>query len=444
MSGGSNPKIAEEAAKRRRLYEPDDHFLSPFNPLVTVDQRDVEAKALALYTHPIIEQGKAIIAERWRRMVGNTITEEAEARFAELVEEFSFAYVLLAVNGDPNYPKVTSGIYGPPHSWMGQDVIGARGSGGDGPDQSYSFIPIEYGPRFEIHGQRFDPSPGDTPYMQSGDVCFNMTLSMLQSYDIVTDADGRFVITLDPEPANGRPNHIQTEPNARYIFIRECRNDWREIAAKHRVVRLDPPSLPQQTDEQIAGLAVHNMSEAVPKMFWFMNIFRWMEPNKATDPFHTGNLFGMVTQAISFMRVSLTEDIAILVTVRDGGAAFRNIVLHDYWFRTLPYWKHTSNLNPGQSVNNPDGSTTYVISLKDPGVHNWLSPAGFHDTLFVNRWQALPADRPEESRASIRSEIVPFDRLADHLPEGTRYVTPAERAAQIAEREATFLLRYTE
>jgi hypothetical protein len=441
-SAGSTTPMTTRYA-RKKLFEPDDHFLSPYNPLWTVDQRDVERKAIELFQHPTIVKARKIIAQRWRALVGPELTAEAEQRFDELIQEFAFCYLLEAVNGDPNYPKVTAGVYGPPHEWMGLKVPGSRASGGDGPDQTYSFIPIDFGARYEIYGQRFEPVVADCPYMLAGDTSFNMTLAMLQSYDMEFESDGRFVITIDPSPANGRRNHIQTQPNARFIFIRECRNDWRQLPAKHRIRRLDPPTAPKWTDEQITTKALHDMAEGVPRIYWFIKLFRNLQVNTITAPFHTGDVFGMVSQAISFGRLSLKDDEAFVITIGHGGAGFRDIVLHDSWFRTPQYWKHTSSMCPAQSIPNPDGkSTTYVVSLQDPGVHNWLDPAGLHDTLLVNRWQALPKNASPEDRPFATGQLVKLNKLDDALPRGMKRVSAEERRAQLAERLATFNLRY--
>lgn len=47
-------------------------------------------------------------------------------------------------------------------------------------------------------------------------------------------------------------------------------------------------------------------------------------------------------------------------------------------------------MNNAQGVSNADGSTTYVMFIQDPGVHNWIDMVGFHEHLVVHRWQGLP------------------------------------------------------
>ena len=40
------------------------------------------------------------------------------------------------------------------------------------------------------------------------------------------DSDGSFIITVDSEPAGGRPNHVQSTPAAHEFYIRDVLLDW--------------------------------------------------------------------------------------------------------------------------------------------------------------------------------------------------------------------------
>jgi len=179
-------------------------------------------------------------------------------------------------------------------------------------------------------------------------------------------------------------------------------------------------------------------------MYWFMRTFAVLDGNTVTPPFATGAIGGLVQQMISFIRVKLADDEALVVTFGSGRAPFRDVVLHDFWFRTLPYWKHTSSMNNSQGRPNPDGSTTYVISIRDPGVFNWLDSAGFHELLVVHRWQGLPREPVPEGAPWGKGELVKFDELDRVLPAGMQRVTPEQRRHQLAERLETFKLRYVD
>lgn len=437
----------EQEIKRQNLVFGDlelgnGFFLSKTNPIATVDQRDMEQLGLEILEMPQVQAGKAKAAQRWRTIAGRDITGEAERRFDELVEEWAFNYVMKAVNSDANYPKVLGHNYGPPHEWFGMKVPGTRGSGGDGPDQNYSIIPIDGQARFKLVGRYFDRQLGDAPFTLTGNLSLSMTLNQIDWQDMVINDDGGFVVTLDPEPANGRANHIQTCIDARWLFIRDCRSDWRKTVNAYRVERLDPPTAPPLTITQLADRAARFMVDDVPAMYWFIRTLYVLEPNTVTTPFETGGIGGLVSQQISFMRLQLADDEAFVVTFGSGGAPFRDVVLHDYWFRTFPYWQYTTCFNNAQGVANPDGSTTYVISHRDPGVHNWLNTLGFRHLLALHRWQGLTSGQGAEGKPWAEGRLVKVDGLERVLPKGMRRVTPEQRQQQLKERAEQFQLRY--
>ena len=100
-------------------------------------------------------------------------------------------------------------------------------------------------------------------------------------------------------------------------------------------------------------------------------------------------------------------------------------------------------MNNAQGAPNADGSTTYVVSLQDPGVHNWIDPAGFHELLVVHRWQGLKRDAGPEGAPWAKSQLVKLKDI-DAALAGMRRVTPEQRQQQLALRLQTFKLRYVD
>ena len=68
------------------------------------------------------------------------------------------------------------------------------------------------------------------------------------------------------------------------------------------------------------------------------------------------------------------------------------------------------------------------MSLLDPGVPNWLDPAGFKEGTIYGRWYDCdPNPMPVIKR-------VPLAELRKHLPADTPAVTPQERAEKLRAR----------
>jgi Protein of unknown function (DUF1214) len=389
-----------------------------------------------------VERAREQVAVRWKTLAGRNAPEEAWARFDELLDEYPFNYALKAVAGDPNHPVVLGMLYCPPHEWFGMSVPGSRASGGDGPDQHYVLIPVAHGAHYEIHGRRMTPEPADIPLTITGNPSLTMTLGSLDLRRIQVAPDGRYTLTVGPEPPNGDTNHIQVPPGAMYLFIRECRSDWRQVPSALRVRRTDPPAAGRWTEEEMATRAAALMVEDVPPIFWFMSLLEAMEPNTVSAPFNTGSVGGLVSQSIVFARLELDDDHAFVFTIGPGGAPYRGIALYDYWFRTIEYWRRQSCLNLAQSKPNPDGTITYVVSQEDPGVANWLDPAGLQHLLVLNRWQGHPAEPGPEGPPSAEGRLVAISELESALPDGIPMISPEDRRARLDERLETFLLRF--
>lgn len=419
-------------------------FLSATNPAATKDQRDLEQLALKVMATPEIAQARKGAEFQWLSVTPKDISEQNRSLFDGMITEYLFANVLKAVNSDVNYPKVVCNLYGPPHEWFGMEVPGTR-IGGDCPDNYYAAIPIDPAARTEIYGEQIDPVPADFNANLFAAVSFRTTLDIITGTNLVVNDDGSFVITLDPEPANGRPNHIQTRPDGTWLFIRQTRGDWNQVPRTLRVRRLDPPAAPPISFEQIVKRAVEYIADDVPNTYWWMAMSLAIPANKTTGPFSTKTVGGLVSQSAGFGHVVLQDDEALIITVGNGGAGFRDIVLLDYWYRTIHYDTHTSSFTDRQGRDNGDGTTTYVVSLKDPGVYNWLDPVGLHETHLVFRWQLLPLELPEgEVEPFIKTELVKFDALESVLSASVPRAALSDRQSQLEERSNTYRKRYVD
>ena len=419
---------------------PNGYFLSARNPIATADQRDLEALAMRLMNSPEVKVGREKAIFRWRAAVRSDPTPEQWAMFDAAMEEYAFNFCMKAANSDPNYPKVMQ-VFQPAHEWFGMKVTGSR-LGGDNPDNSYRVIPIDSKARYEISGRRFPNPPSDVTFTLVADYSTSKTLASLEGRDLKVADDGRFTITVGPEPANGRVNHIQSKPAALYLFIRDSRGDWRQLPNALTVKRLDPPSAPPTTEQQLAERAASVMFDEVPLTYWFMRFGGGGTPNTMSKPFVAGAFAGgLMSQVNVASTLRVNDDEAVVVTVHPAGAAFRNIVLHDYWYRSIDYPHHTSSMNNSQGVANADGTYTYVVSIKDPGVYNWLDTAGLHEVIANHRWQGLPRGKPDSCEPAINARLVKLQDLPSVLPKGTKMVTPVERKQQLAERLAAYQFR---
>jgi hypothetical protein len=422
----------------------DAHFLSSSNPTATADQQAMEVLGLRLLQAQVIIQAKEAAARRWKMMCTREVPSEAWVNFDEKMDEWAYHYLMLAVNGDSNYPKVLDHGYGPPHNWFGTRVPGGRGPGtAENVDNNYSFIPVDGRFRFEIHGKLSENPVDECPFHVVGNLSMSMNLAILDWSDVVVKPDGTFVITVGPEPANGRSNHLQTTINARYVFVRASRTDWRQNPHALRVRRIDPPTSPPLTMDQIASLGAKYIIDDISENFWFHRMVAHVDVNTVASPETTTFFGGMAIQKLARAHLKLNDNEAFILTLFPGGSEYWVIVSYDYWLMSGNYWSRMSSLNTKQSVPNADGSYTYVFSLRDPGVHNWIDVLDTYEPLFMIRWNKLPRIQdPSRGEPGVKGSLTKLNDLRAVLPPETKWVSPIERSQQLADRQASFDSRY--
>ena len=105
-----------------------------------------------------------------------------------------------------------------------------------------------------------------------------------------------------------------------------------------------------------------------------------------------------------------------------------NFQLNDPYYNALEYVYRLSSTNGHFARVSSDGKFRAVISLEDPGVPNWLDPAGFQQGTIYGRWYDC------DSCPTPTLKRVKFAELRDHLPADTPTVSPQERAAELQER----------
>ncbi len=400
-----------------------------------------------MLSHPSVVAGRANAEMRFRILAGEHGSHAPAEAFDNIeakLDEWAYHYLLLALNADPNYPKMLGHGYGPPHEWLGMQVPGCRGLGtAENPDNHYNFAPIDGNGRFEVYG-KVSPEPiGDVNFWLTSNLSQSTNVDGLMWKDVEIADDGRFVLTLDRDPADGRSNHLRTSVDTQWLFIRDSRTDWNQIPNAYRIRRLDPPTAPAMGVDEKAALAKRFIIDDVSMNFWFRQMVGYLEPNTIQGPDNTGEIGGMATQKILRGRLDLEDDDAYVLTIGPAESTYWVLVLYDWWLMSGDYWSNLSSLNTSQSVANADGTYTYVFSIRDPGVHNWMSTEGLHHSLFMNRWQMLPqANGLARGAPWAEGNLVKLRDLREILPQETVWVTAAEREVQLSNRLASFHKRH--
>jgi hypothetical protein len=409
------------------------------HPIATAEQHEHERQALALTRHPVVRQAYERVREGW--LAAANPGPDMRSCFDEAFEEVMFSAAVWSLNQDPLRPKIIC-ITRLAHRLGDLEIPGSRW-GIDNPDSIYRVIPVSGSERYVIRGRVAERRMTEN-YFTLWDEKMG-TVDVLSGGDLVLEPDRSFAITVDSDPADGRPNHIRSAPQAHEFYIRDVMLDWANDEPNElSIERLgDPPSTPPLGDDEQAKLTASFMlrfAEFTQKIAGGM----WRAPANDFGLAYSADRGGALRKQVYIGgNFHLAEDQAMVIDVSDGGAAYFVVPTGNIWGTTFDFVNHTSTLNKAQSVPNADGTYSFVLSRKDPGVHNWIDPCGMSEGILTLRMAEFPGGRPNDD-LSAKSRVVPFSSLRDELPAETKWVSVSERAEQLAERAASYRRRLPE
>jgi len=406
-------------------------------PLLNDNQKEVDLRALSLRHEPAVVAARDALEKHWKTFSPYTL-KEGKATLSTAVDDVVFL-ALRSAASDPAKPQVVWTVT-PSFTIGGHRIPSSRN--GDNPDRIYRFAAVDAKYKYVVHGKRnATPSlPQFSFEAQKGGI---WTTAVLSSENIDLAPDGSFTVTADSEKAEGKRNHLYLPPETSNLLIRDTLADWSsQLPNDLQIERIDDtPSTPRDRAEIVkqATKFIAKLDEAYVQ---FLEL-PWKLPVNQLKPALRPLAYGLPGSGAAIGRFSIKSNEALVVTLDTVGAKYLGFVLGDPWQRSLNYWDHFASLNNFQAKANDDGTITYVISIKDPGVNNWLDTEGLHNGIITLRWEGFPPGA-DISKGFRGAQVVKLSDLASVLPAGTVTVTPAERAQQLADRKAGFALRVAE
>lgn len=326
---------------------------------------------------------------------------------------------------DPDYPV------------FGRMIDYARPWGLDNPDCVYLYAPLRGDAVYRVWGRRgsachieFQANWG---HFANGSVDEWGTLGSLDGFALECDADGRFEVWIGgPERAG---NWIPTGPNAEFLLVRQLFSDW--------------------DDEWPAELAIEREGAvwpiAPPSEDWMLErlekLVRWLDKGGALWDKMSDGYLGMSENSLVFYTPDTAsaragaagqtygmgnfycqEDEAVIVEFTPPECHYWGISLANTWWECVEYASRQASLNAAQSLLTADGVFRAVVAHVDPGVANWLDPAGNTRGSLTARFVRAS----ETPHAELRR--VPLAELSAHLPPDTPRVTAAARARVLERR----------
>jgi hypothetical protein len=233
-------------------------------------------------------------------------------------------------------------------------------------------------------------------------------------------------------PAGYTGKWAKIDPEAGGMMVRFRSYDWaNEVDPVLSIECLDPvPPKPRLTPDQI----LHRIREMAKFPARKTNLYYAMQ-NGVKD--RVGfNIFepvrypgALVKQVYWPACFQLEPDEALIIeTELPEKRPYWNIQLNDPYFNALEYVYRLSSTNGHYAKVSSDGKFRAVIALTDPGVPNWLDPAGYSEGGIYGRWYDCDSEpTPTITRVKLAD-------LRNHLPADTPPVTAEERAEELRER----------
>jgi hypothetical protein len=316
----------------------------------------------------------------------------------------------------------------------------------DAPDCLYVYAAVRGDARYRIEGQRGSANHIDIQvnagHYAMGEVAAWETISSMSGFDLESDADGHFELTLGGE-RDPHANWLALREDAGFVLIRQYFNDWdTERPADLLIERIgaEYPIPPARSDRVADQLELLETWLARGGALWeqMSRSFLGLEPNSLLVhlPETAGEHTGMAGQAYGIGNFRCDPGQAVLVEFTPPPCHHWSVSLANYYWQSIDYASRQTSLNGHQARLDADGVFRAVIAHEDPGVANWLDTGGHTEGSIAARFLRA------ESAPTPSLRVVPHASLAAELTDVTQRVDPATRGEILARRRRAVLRRY--
>lgn len=318
------------------------------------------------------------------------------------------------------------------HPEIGTLIENRRSWGLDNPDTKYGFTRLLPNATYRIRG-----TPGSARY---------------QELQVNTGhfADGDFAgwkcrwrwgtDDIDLRPDGTAETLLETGPDASYLHVREYFSDWeREEPACWSVERVGatypPEPLSPSTLEARVDLLIEWLTTGARCWEGLGRGLATGEPGDITPFVPPQDATGLGGQAYGMGAYRCGPDEAVILELRPPVCRYWSLSLATWFWESADIANRQCSINDTQARVDPDGVVRAVIAHRDPGVANWLDPAGYERGTLAVRYLFA------ETIPTVTCRTVPFGELDRELPDSPR-VSPVERAEILRARRAALVRRY--
>jgi hypothetical protein len=295
--------------------------------------------------------------------------------------------------------------------------------GGASPDSVYRRTMVRDDRTYRVHGRLGNAKYLSMDLRQSKPAC-TITPDQLE-----LDDEGGFEFFLGG-PARER-QWWPLQPGTNGLVVREFFDDW--LSAQRSRLRIDC------LDGEVAPRPEHQAGRVAAEFDvigdWILEgaVRYWIEQSTPLAADHRNGFVPSLHRADTKLPVAtfgwwdLQPDEALIVELDDPHAVFWALHLVTSLWHTLDYANRLTTFNCAQARPDPDGTYRFVVSARDPGVHNWLDTTGLQQGVIIVRFCQATTPVPPRARLVKAAEVA--GSLARSPRSG-----PDERRTQIALR----------
>lgn len=320
------------------------------------------------------------------------------------------------------------------------------------PDNKYFAATISADAEFVIHGKR-GTSASLEIQVGAGNPGFNenltspITVSQITGKDLKIKKDNTFKIFISETRPKGAVNWLcnrDAKFKANSVLIRESFMDWEnEKGGTWYIERTDlsghpnPNPSPAVVNNQYARASEYLINATKGWVKFVDGLRTNLAGGFLNGPRPTQDGSGLPGQWNAAGFFSLAPDDVLVITVSKSNADYQSIQIGDFWFNALDFYQRQTSLTTKQAYISKDEKFRFVISAKDPGVANWLDPAGTQNIFVFMRWQGVPASHKP---SAVLTEKFKFEDLSEQLSD-EYFFSPEERQVQLTTRKALSLVK---
>jgi hypothetical protein len=341
------------------------------------------------------------------------------------------AAYLMGVYSDPDYPEFV------PMWNTAFNVLGPV------PDTTYTFTRIKGSGVYRVRGFRNTVRYVELTVNEGALV--DGTMKPIKAIDLDSlhlNPDTSFELILSQErPRDYSGNWVQITPKTQSLLVRSQSYDW--LHEKDGVMAIERLDVPAAKPRPTAADTADRLSALAPLAQEIQaSSYGRVARSISNKLFNAAEVRDYVAEGPAYVKryieglYEIADDDALIIeTEVPKVCRYWSVILLDTNKGSIDWINHQSSLNGFQAKLDNDGRFRGVISIHDPGVPNWLDPAGHPFGVIQIRWDKC------DSKPMPVFRKVKLAQLRQNLPKDTPTVVPEARDQSLRERRFAAQLR---